>query len=444
LAFVAFYFDLFVGSGREAIFMSGTRATDEQAPPLIYSVRARTTGLPSTEELIAAISERVPDPSIFEQHSPVFMRATASNRNLDAYYTRMAPSTLQTFAQDAGDGVSFLNSHNMRSLGFGQTFAGRFLAGGHQRTEVDFYVLRGLKLNETANDDFIAAVAGGSIKDVSVGFYGGWFRCGLCDARMEQFFGMLIPTCGHWPGDDYPVDPKDETKGMRTAFAWVEDAHLAELSAVNDGATPGAQITAMRARELVGAADTPHDTAERIARRYGVKLAAPARSFPSAEIAPPTEEVKAVELTPEQVAQIRLMLTEAGQAPDADIPAAVRAVVDEARAASSQSAEIERLRPFEDEVTRLRPLADEGKAYRADLVEQAITEGKRAKGDGFAEETYRGLLTSVPIETVKRMRDDWADEARKTFPGGRATIEGHEPGNGTAKQAEIPSAAFAS
>lgn len=403
--------------------MSGARAAEEIADqaPLVYSIRARTTGLPASDDLIAAISERVPDPSVFEQHPPVFMRATASNRNLDSYFTRMAVTSLQNFAQDAEAGVSFLNSHNMRSLGFGQTFAGRYVAGGQQRTDVDFYVLRGLKLNETANDDFIAAVGGGSIKDVSVGFYGGWYRCGLCDARMQSFFGMAIPTCGHWPGDEYPVSDKDETKGARVAFAWVEEARLAELSAVNDGATPGAQITAMRARELVSAADTPHDTAERIARRYGIELPIPARSFAGAEITPPEKEATTVELTPEQVAQIRLALTSAGHAPDADIVTAVQAVVDEARSGREHTAEIERLRPFEARVAELAPLADEGRKYRADEVKRALAEGARAYGPDFATETYTALLEAAPLETVQRMATDWKAVGDKQFPGGRLT-----------------------
>lgn len=432
--------------------MSGARAPAEDheiepSSPLVYSVRARATGLPSTDEMLAAISERVPDPSIFEQHPPVFMRATASNRSLDAYFTKMADSTLQNFAIDAESGVSFLNSHNMRSLGFGQTFAGRFLAGGQRRTDVDFYVMRGLKLNETPNDDFIAAVSGGSIKDVSVGFYPGergWYRCGICDARMERFFGMAIPTCGHWPGDQVPIDQKDLSKGTKLAFAWVEDHRLAELSAVNDGATPGAEITDVKVRQLIASGhEPPERVIELWERRHQTALPRPSRSFAGADIPQPAKEAEPMEFTAEQVAAMRLALTRAGQAPDADIPTALTAVVDEVVAGRERAAEIERLRPFEEDATRLRPLADEGRQYRADLVTDALTEGARAYGADFSEETYRALLEAAPLETVKRMAADWKKAGDAIFTGGRKTQDGKPtPIEGAKRTRRAPAAAY--
>lgn len=413
-------------------------------PALVYSMRARTTGLPSTEEMLATISQRVPDPSIFEQYPPVFMRATASNRNLDAYFTRMAESTLRNFADDASAGVSFLNSHNMHSLGFGQTFAGRYVAGGQQRTDVDFYIQRGLKLNETSNDDFIAAVSGGSIKDTSVGFYpgvNGWYRCGICDARMQRFFGMAIPTCGHWPGDEYPIDPKDESRGTRVAFAWVEEHRLAELSAVNDGATPGAEIKEVKARQMLASGEMPREAAERIAQRFGIEIPTPSRSFAGADLSQPAEEAEYMELTAEQIAAIRLMLTEAGAPADAAISETVRALVDEVRTLRALPAEIERLTPFEAECTRLRPLADEGRQYRADEVKRALAEGARAYGKDFAEETYRGLLEAAPLETVQRMAADWKSVGDKQFPGGRVTQSESEPVEITGRRRRVPAAA---
>lgn len=437
--------------------MSGARAPTEEheaevlSPDgavlgtTIYSIRARATGLPSTDEMLATISDRAPNPSIFEQHPPVFMRATASNRNLDAYFTRMADSTLQNFATDAEAGVSFLNSHNMRSIGFGQTFAGRFLAGGQRRTDVDFYVMSGLTLNETPNDDFIAAVSGGSIKDVSVGFYPGergWYRCGICDARMERFFGMAIPTCGHWPGDQVPIDQKDLSKGTKLAFAWVEEHRLAELSAVNDGATPGAEITDVKVRQLIASGHEPPEQVIALwEQRYQTALPRPARSFPAAEITTPPKEERMEGLTPEEAAVVRLALTETGVAPDAAIPDTVRSLVDELKNLRALPAEIDRLKPFEDECGRLRPLADEGRQYRADLVTSALTEGARAYGTDFSEETYRGLLEAAPLETVKRMAADWTKAGDEIFKGGRKTqdITEPKPANG---RAPVPMTAY--
>jgi len=384
--------------------------------------------------MLAAIAERVPDPSVFETNPPVFMRVTASTRAVDAYFTRMSESSLRNYAADAIDGVSFLNSHNMRSLGFGQTFDGRYVAGANERTEVDLYVLSGLKLNETANDDFIAAVRGGSIKDVSIGFLPGSYRCSICDTKMARFFGMAIPTCGHWPGDEYPVSEKDPSKGTRTAFAWVDDAHLSEVSAVGDGATPGAQITEVRARALVADGRGPSAVLAALEERYLLT-----RSFPVPAITTP--EVVLVDLTDADVAAIRLALTETGAAPDAPVPTTVRALVDELATLRALPAEVARLTPLAAEADTLRALADEGRQYRADLVETAISEGKRAMGASFAEATYRALLTSASIETVKTMAADWKAAGDRMFPGGRLSQDAPIATNGAAAGA-VPDAAF--
>ncbi|MGN6814410.1 MAG: hypothetical protein ACTHMP_26385, partial [Thermomicrobiales bacterium] len=69
-------------------------------------------------------------------------------------------------------------------------------------------------------------------------------------------------------------------------------------------------------------------------------------------------------------------------------------------------------------------LADDGRQYRTDLVTEALEEGVRALGEGFAAETYKGMLETAPLETIKRMRDDWRAVGDKRFPGGRQTTEG--------------------
>lgn len=99
------------------------------------------------------------------------------------------------------------------------------------------------------------------------------------------------------------------------------------------------------------------------------------------------------------------------------------------------------------EVSRLRPLADDGRAYRADLIDDALAEGVRAMGPEFAQEAYRGLLSSSTIEVIKRMRDDWRAIGDKTFPGGRQTINEDENQSEAGKQkksgrgVELPAAA---
>ena len=101
------------------------------------------------------------------------------------------------------------------------------------------------------------------------------------------------------------------------------------------------------------------------------------------------------------------------------------------------------------ELTRLRPLADDGRAYRTDLINEAVAEGVRAHGESFARETYRGLLDASSLEAIKRMRDDWATIAAERFPGGRQTRDGEEsdtapetqPAKKDGRGIELPAAA---
>jgi hypothetical protein len=86
---------------------------------------------------------------------------------------------------------------------------------------------------------------------------------------------------------------------------------------------------------------------------------------------------------------------------------------------------VEAIRTLGAEVTRLRPLADDGRRYRADLVEEAISEGVRAFGNGFAVERYTALLErdATTLDEIKGFRDDWRALVDGTVPTGRAIKE---------------------
>jgi hypothetical protein len=374
-----------------------------------HAVRAVPLGPPSEAQL-EKIRTHVVDLTILEEHEPFNWMAQASNTQEDAYATVMDRTTLDNFAVDAEAGVAFMNSHRTggfigsAELPLGRTFDAKVIgasSAGPTRLDVTSYTLRGLNLTGLSTDAFIDGMRSGIVRDVSVGFYGGEYRCSICDKDMRTDW-----TCRHWPGRSYPkLNSKGEETGETVrAVARIVGAHLAEISAVYDGATPGCMVS--KAKRMAEAGEIRAETIDWLEQRYRIKLPHPGRSFAGVEIPTSAKEAEPMDLTPEQIAAIRLALTEAGQAPDADIPIAVRAVV--------------------DEFSRLRPLADEGRQYRADLVEQAISEGKRAHGTEFAEETYRGLLGSASLETVKRMRDDWKAVGDKQFPGGRQTVDANE------------------
>ncbi len=101
--------------------------------------------------------------------------------------------------------------------------------------------------------------------------------------------------------------------------------------------------------------------------------------------------------------------------------------------------ELERSRA---EVARLQPLADQGRAYRDELINQAVAEGVRALGETFPEETYRAMLANAPLEHIRQVRDTFAAQAAERFPGGRQTQDAPKNGSDNEPQRQTPVAAY--
>lgn len=348
----------------------------------------------------------------------IIWSAEISSDRLDAYFTHMAESTLRNFAQDASAGVTFLDSHNSRQLGYGQSLAGVFqVDNGVSRTLADFYTVPGINfgsaLTYQSTDDFIRALQARLVRDVSVGFYGGDVICDICGNSLYDW-----RNCSHWPGMEYAVGDKGNETVVATAE--IVDARLAEVSAVYDGATPGAMV--MRAQQMSEAGLLEPETARRLETKYRIKLPAGARVFAVAK--PVLSSVEGPERTNivDELQQIRAIL--------AELNAAGESVIDQ-------------VRWLVDENARLAPLADEGRQYRADIIEAAITEGVRAMGDNFPTETYREMLKNATPEQVKLLRDRWQAQAAVLFSGGRKTVDNEQQPQAQ-KRERVPAAAFKS
>ncbi len=117
----------------------------------------------------------------------------------------------------------------------------------------------------------------------------------------------------------------------------------------------------------------------------------PIESQPAARDATPVAPPASPTAGTAQLDELRALLIASGREPAVDVVAEVRAVLAEAHT--------------------LRALADDGRHYRGDLVNEAITEGGRAHGAAFEEGTYRSILESAPLAAVKQMRDDWRAQA---------------------------------
>lgn len=161
----------------------------------------------------------------------------------------LAESTLRNVAEGANHGVSFMNSHRTggfstpSELPFGQTFWGRFNGA---EAEIGVWMLRGVKPNGEngpSTDDLAAMIDAGALKDVSVGLYGGQPICDLCGLVVNEWDEN---ACGHVPGTTHAMSPAEQEKQKRRgvpdgcATYSLHDARFGEVSAVFDGAVPGA------------------------------------------------------------------------------------------------------------------------------------------------------------------------------------------------------------
>lgn len=373
-------------------------------------------------ELLTIVKEsHALEPSIFDENPPFFWRAQISNSNLDAYFTRMSESTLRNYADDAQAGVAFLRGHNWMEIPIGRSLSGELLEqDGTRRVLADFYTISGLP--ET--DQLIAKMRSGVLKDVSVGFFGGKTICNLCQ---RDFW-----SCPHVPGLTYEIKDGDVVRQQLATFT-IEGAHLAEVSGVYDGATPGAVI--LKAQQEAEAGRIQPEQVRILEQRYRIHLPERNRAFAGVDItdrAQPTTPGEDSDMTDEEVTRIQTAFARLGLPISDDVAGSLETIA-------------ERLVAADARVKDLEPQAAEGRQYRADMIAAALTEGVRAFGQGFDKPGWQEDLQRLSLERVKSWRDMWQDIADATLPGGRQTVDDDQtPTNHSqpAPRSMVPEGAF--
>lgn len=269
--------------------------------PLVHlDVRAGTSGPLTDPAILERIKSQALDESVFDQYPPYTWRGEISSSRWDSYDTRMAPSTLRNYSIEAQAGVAFLRNHNSAEDPIGATFSGRFInaqGDGIARVEADFYAL-----TDPATEPYLAKIRAGVVRDLSVGFFGGEWICSLCQRDMQQWFGD--ESCPHLLGMVYP--PTDEAGTVKgppeVARATIENAHLAEVSGVYDGSTPGAMIGKARALAVEGQLTEPGRRV--VEQRYRLLLPPPTRRWAGVGLpATPAEQPAAAQPTPQPTPQ---------------------------------------------------------------------------------------------------------------------------------------------
>lgn len=254
------------------------RQTDISYSPLVrLDTRAGTSGPLTDPAILERIKSQALDASVFDQYPPYAWRGEISSSRWDSFDTRMGASTLRNYGEEAQAGVAFLRNHNSADDAVGATYWGRFYGPQHDgvaRVEAGFFAL-----TDPATEPYLAKIRAGVVRDLSVGFFGGEWICSLCQRDMQQFFGSDTDTCAHLLGMVYtPTDEAGTVKGPpETARATIENAHLAEVSGVYDGSTPGAMIGKARALAVEGQLN--ERSSRLVEQRYRVLLPPPTRRW---------------------------------------------------------------------------------------------------------------------------------------------------------------------
>lgn len=373
----------------------------EEALILSHIARVSLVQSRSLEDSIALVKARgMMDEQALIEHPPFFWRAEISSDLLDSHFTHMSMKTLENYARDAQNGVAFLPGHRHNELPIGYSIAGILeQVGTKNRVLGDFYTVSGLP--ET--DGLITRMRTGLLRDVSVGFHGGEMRCDICH---EDFW-----DCRHYPGLKYETKEGDTVRTLLATYE-IDGAGLSEVSGVFDGSTPDAMI--LKAQRAAKAGELTQDQAYLLENRYRIALPL-TRSF--APAVPKQGESKMKE---EDVVKVRTIL---GVASEDEIVAGVETLKSRA--------------------VTLEAEASEGRQYRLDLVQEALTQGVRAQGTQFDKTTYEEVLKTAPLATIKRMRDDWKGVADKLLTSGRQSLDDTEDkGRKVVVNAHVPDVAY--
>ena len=397
-------------------------------------VRYSASVLTFPDDQVAEMVERLEAQGYEFDSTPYIWEARISTQKLDSYYTRMDKDTLRNYAEDARAGVSFLIGHRRDTIGIGHSYNGRFVNEPEPASFASFYTVPGITLNGQNSADVITAIKSGLLRDVSVGFKGGWMQCAVCERDLWDW------DCPHIPGVRY--------EDFGVAWAWIRDAHLSEVSGVYDGATPGAEI--VKAMRMVSAGQVSQKVTEQLAERFGIRVASNTFYSVPSERDPETEE-KETSMEIDLKTILSAVRTAGVPAQEDKVEDAVWALSEKARNVQKElddvrkelderGQELERVRAELEkaqeqveearaEVAKAKKEADEvrhmakiGERYQKDMVEAALEAGVRALGDDFNEEAYRNILEKSPMDVVLQMAQDWNRVAKEHLdPGERKT-----------------------
>lgn len=424
---------------------------------------------PQRGRYLELLRASLPDDEVnLDEFDPVFFRVVASDQSLDSYYTRMSEGTIENYVEDAKRGVSLQQSHNgNQSLGLGRSLDGEVTGrSGNRKAELLFYTVPGLISGGVSSENLITGIRAGVYRDVSVGFSPDYFECSICGkdpfdwrAKWEE-----EDACWHWPGLDY----KSDTGKTETAYAWIHNARLNEVSFVYDGANENAGIIAIeKARFAKQRGLLPAQIESLLERRYKIEIPGPPKSWRGENnVTKRSDSAAEQESTDQPVTNDELeflveddpaqeespAVTESG--PAAEEPAvefneddqevSTQPVVnadterwasvrtkhegtgklfksmgdDPIRAADALASEVARLR---SQLTKNQRHVAFGDAYEKSLIRDCHAEGVRAMGEAYKRDHWDSIYHRMDASELEATRENYRALGDAKFAGGPVT-----------------------
>jgi len=382
----------------------------------------------------------------FDGVEPFFWFAEISNDIPNCYYLIFDKKMQKEWTASLSDGVQYQLFHE-NSAPVGQSIYGwSEQQGDRYRTLGAFYALPGTQINSyMSTDDFARNVKAGVFRDVSVGMGIEEVECTICQGDPTDWLGKIFGECEceHWLGETYDVD------GTPTVcMGRVNKGILSEVSQVHDGGAPMAGVLpALTLSRQKGLLD-PRLQA-RLETRFG---AIENEAKPEAIAAPATTVFGGGALTGSAkiwTASGTRMSTPATITTSKESKVSLADSLDKRHLDRIVEMELvtdgEELDPtvifdglfdvidkLEDRSKSLETDAQVGRSYKTEKIDDAIAAGIRAKGNDFAADTYKAMLTRCTIDEIKQIEKDFTAEgdarhAPASPTGTRLTSDGGEP-----------------
>jgi hypothetical protein len=398
----------------------------------------------TNDKLLELAKAKAPDPTVFDEYPPYFYFAEISNDLVNCYYLSFQKPVLESWVDTLKDGVQFQAFHQNNSPIGHSIYGWQENTGDRERVLGAFYAQPGIKLNQYMdNDSFIAAVKGGSLRDVSVGMFVDEVECNICGGDPTDAWGKFFGDCDceHWLGEQYPItdDKGKETGETVTCIGLVNKGQLNEVSQVYDGGAPMAGIIpAMQLSRAQGLLDPRLQ--DRLESRFGISGVGDMSGIDFAS------DFSSAWLTPDQLKKIKKHVKASTQvsAKETHVTEKEPAVAEvEVRLADSlNDKQLTRLKELEvevgdadgnfdfgilvesmtdkivdliDDVKTLEADAKIGRDYKAEKIDDTVAAGIRAKGNDWNADGYRKMLERCTIDEVKMFLSDLTAEGDAKF-----------------------------